>query len=166
MNELIVYLLLGVVSVVSALGLLFSRNAVYAALFLVLNFGVAAVFYLLMNAPFLAAIQISVYAGAIMVLFLFVIMLLGAERLPSADAGARIKASRFVVIAGVAVVVASVIYALATGVGSTAAAAYASDPLAIGNMLFTQYAFPFEAVSVLLLAAMIGAVVLTKKEAK
>ena len=100
MNELIVYILLGVVSVVSALGLLFSRNAVYAALFLVLNFGVAAAFYLLMNAPFLAVIQISVYAGAIMVLFVFVIMLLGAERLPMADAGARIKASRFVVIAG------------------------------------------------------------------
>jgi NADH-quinone oxidoreductase subunit J len=166
MNDLIVYLLLGVVSVVSALGLLFSRNAVYAALFLVLNFGVAAAFYLLMNAPFLAVIQISVYAGAIMVLFLFVIMLLGAERLPSADAGARIKASRFVVIAGVAVLVASVVYALATGAGATAAASYASDPLAIGNMLFTKYAFPFEAVSVLLLAAMVGAVVLTTRDAK
>jgi NADH-quinone oxidoreductase subunit J len=166
MNDLIVYLLLGVVSVVSALGLLFSRNAVYAALFLVLNFGVAAAFYLLMNAPFLAVIQISVYAGAIMVLFLFVIMLLGAERLPSADAGARIKASRFVVIAGVAVLVASVVYALATGAGATTAASYASDPHAVGMMLFTKYAFPFEAVSVLLLAAMVGAVVLTTRDAK
>lgn len=165
MNELIVYILLGVVSVVSALGLLFSRNAVYAALFLVLNFGVAAAFYLLMNAPFLAVIQISVYAGAIMVLFVFVIMLLGAERLPMADAGARIKASRFVVIAGVAVLVVSVVYALLTQ-SSGAAAAYASDPLAIGTMLFTQYAFPFEAVSVLLLAAMVGAVVLTTRDAK
>jgi NADH-quinone oxidoreductase subunit J len=165
MNELIVYILLGVVSVVSALGLLFSRNAVYAALFLVLNFGVAAAFYLLMNAPFLAVIQISVYAGAIMVLFVFVIMLLGAERLPMADAGARIKASRFVVIAGAAVLVVSVVYALLTQ-GSGAAAPYASDPLAIGMMLFTKYAFPFEAVSVLLLAAMVGAVVLTTRDAK
>jgi NADH-quinone oxidoreductase subunit J len=165
MNELIVYILLGVVSVVSALGLLFSRNAVYAALFLVLNFGVAAAFYLLMNAPFLAVIQISVYAGAIMVLFVFVIMLLGAERLPMADAGARIKASRFVVIAGVAVLVVSVVYALLMQ-GNGTAAPYASDPLAIGMMLFTKYAFPFEAVSVLLLAAMVGAVVLTTRDAK
>jgi len=101
-----------------------------------------------------------------MVLFIFVIMLLGAERLPSADAGVRIKASRFVVIAGAAVVVASVVYALATQGGGGAAAAYASDPLAIGNMLFTKYAFPFEAVSVLLLAAMVGAVVLTTRDAK
>jgi NADH-quinone oxidoreductase subunit J len=165
MNELIVYILLGVVSVVSALGLLFSRNAVYAALFLVLNFGVAAAFYLLMNAPFLAVIQISVYAGAIMVLFVFVIMLLGAERLPMADAGARIKASRFVVIAGVAVLVVSVVYALLMQ-GNGTAVPYASDPLAIGMMLFTKYAFPFEAVSVLLLAAMVGAVVLTTRDAK
>jgi NADH-quinone oxidoreductase subunit J len=127
---------------------------------------VAAAFYLWMNAPFLAVIQISVYAGAIMVLFLFVIMLLGAERLPSADAGARIKASRFVVIAGVAVLVASVVYALATGAGATTAASYASDPHAVGMMLFTKYAFPFEAVSVLLLAAMVGAVVLTTRDAK
>ena len=165
MNELLVYILLGVVSVAAALGLLFSRNAVHAALFLVLNFGVAAVFYLLMNAPFLAVIQISVYAGAIMVLFIFVIMLLGAERLPAADAGARIKASRFVVIAGVAVLVASVAYALLTQGGGDAAT-YASDPAAIGSMLYTQYAFPFEAVSVLLLAAMVGAVVLTTRDAK
>ena len=165
MNELIVYILLGVVSVVSALGLLFSRNAVYAALFLVLNFGVAAAFYLLMNAPFLAVIQISVYAGAIMVLLVFVIMLLGAERLPMADAGARINASRFVVIAGVAVLVVSVVYALLMQ-GNGTAVPYASDPLAIGMMLFTKYAFPFEAVSVLLLAAMVGAVVLTTRDAK
>ncbi|MCX6017841.1 MAG: NADH-quinone oxidoreductase subunit J [Chloroflexi bacterium] len=165
MNELLVYILLGAVSVVAALGLLFSRNAIYAALFLVLNFGVAAVFYLLMNAPFLAVIQISVYAGAIMVLFVFVIMLLGAEQLPAADTGVRIKASRFVIIAGVAVLVASVMYALLTQ-SSGEAATYASDPAAIGVMLYTQYAFPFEAVSVLLLAAMVGAVVLTTRDAK
>ncbi len=81
-------------------------------MFLVLNFVVAAVFYLLMNAPFLAAVQVSVYAGAIMVLFVFVIMLLGAERLKLTDTGAQIKASRFVIVASAAVLVGSVIYAL------------------------------------------------------
>jgi NADH-quinone oxidoreductase subunit J len=166
MGELILYIVLGIVSVVSALGLLFSRNAVYAALFLVLNFGVAAVFYLLMNAPFLAVIQISVYAGAIMVLFVFVIMLLGAERLPAADTGARIKASRFVVIASAAVLVISVAYALWTQGNTTQAAPYDSSPLAVGKMLYSTYSFPFEVVSVLLLAAMVGAVVMTMKDAR
>jgi NADH-quinone oxidoreductase subunit J len=67
-------------AVASALGMLISRNAIYSALFLVLNFATVAVFFLLLNAPFIAVAQVSVYAGAIMVLFLFVIMLLGAER--------------------------------------------------------------------------------------
>ena len=166
MGESILYIVLGIVSVVSALGLLFSRNAVHAALFLVLNFGVAAVFYLLMNAPFLAVVQISVYAGAIMVLFVFVIMLLGAEKLAATDTGARIKASRFVMIASAAVLVISVGYALLTQTSTTQAAPYDSSPLAIGNMLFGAYSFPFEVVSVLLLAAMVGAVVLTMKDAR
>ena len=79
--DLILFLALALVSVGAALGLLFSRNAVYAALFLVLNFITVAVFYLLLNAPFLAMAQVTVYAGAIMVLFLFVIMLLGTKKL-------------------------------------------------------------------------------------
>src|SRR5512132_572390 len=83
--ELIFFLFLSLISVTTALGLLFSRNAVYSALFLVLNFVTVAVFYLLLGAPFIAMVQITVYAGAIMVLFLFVIMLLGAESLPQAE---------------------------------------------------------------------------------
>src|SRR5512134_640029 len=78
--DLIFFLLLGLVAVVSALGMLFSRNTVYSALFLIVNFATVAVFYLVLNAPFIALSQITVYAGAIMVLFLFVIMLLGAEQ--------------------------------------------------------------------------------------
>src|SRR5690349_1837374 len=79
--DLIVFLVLSLVAIASALGMLFSRNSVYAALFLVLNFVTVAVFYLLLGAPFIAMSQITVYAGAIMVLFLFVIMLLGTEEL-------------------------------------------------------------------------------------
>ena len=78
-SELIVFLVLSLVAISSALGMAFSRNAIYSALFLVLNFVTVAVFYLLLGAPFIAMSQITVYAGAIMVLFLFVIMLLGAE---------------------------------------------------------------------------------------
>ena len=69
-------------------GMLLSRNAVYAALFLVLNFATVAVFYLILGAPFIALAQMTVYAGAIMVLFLFVIMLLGAEKLQRGQSAA------------------------------------------------------------------------------
>src|SRR5512142_1211029 len=78
--NLILFLVLAVVA--TAAGMLLSRHAVYSALFLVLNFGTVAVFYILLNAPFIALSQVTVYAGAIMVLFLFVIMLLGTEVLP------------------------------------------------------------------------------------
>jgi NADH-quinone oxidoreductase subunit J len=73
--ELIIFFVLALISAASALGMLLSRNAVYSALFLILNFGTIAIFYLLLGAPFLAMVQVTVYAGAIMVLFLFVIML-------------------------------------------------------------------------------------------
>src|SRR5690606_3066208 len=86
MTDLIVFLVLALVAIASGLGMLFSRNTVYSALFLVLNFVVVAVFYLLLGAPFIAMAQITVYAGAIMVLFLFVIMLLGTEELAPSNA--------------------------------------------------------------------------------
>src|SRR5512136_1710124 len=79
---LILFYILAVTAVATAIGMLVSRNSVYAALFLVLNFASVAVFYLLLGAPFIALVQVTVYAGAIMVLFLFVIMLLGADKLP------------------------------------------------------------------------------------
>src|SRR6266542_4891343 len=85
MLNLILFLILALISISTALGMLMSRNAIYSALFLVLNFITIAVFYLLLGAPFIAMAQVTVYAGAIMVLFLFVIMLLGAESFPKAE---------------------------------------------------------------------------------
>jgi NADH:ubiquinone oxidoreductase subunit 6 (subunit J) len=79
--ELIIFLLVGILSIFSAVMMLISNNAVHAALFLILNFATVAFMYLMLHAPFLALVQITVYAGAIMVLFLFVIMLMGAERI-------------------------------------------------------------------------------------
>ncbi|MFT3890667.1 MAG: NADH-quinone oxidoreductase subunit J [Anaerolineales bacterium] len=79
---LVTFLVLALVAVATAIGMLLSRNAVYSALFLVMNFITVAIFYLLLGAPFIAMAQVTVYAGAIMVLFLFVIMLLGADALP------------------------------------------------------------------------------------
>ena len=79
--ELVLFIIVAAVAIFSAAFMLVSRNAVHAALFLVTNFLCVAFFYLMLNAPFLAMIQVTVYAGAIMVLFMFVIMLLGSEKL-------------------------------------------------------------------------------------
>ena len=78
--DLVVFWVVAPISVASAIAMLLQRNAVHAALFLVVNFFSLAVFFLMLDAPFLFAVQIIVYAGAIMVLFLFVIMLLGVDR--------------------------------------------------------------------------------------
>jgi NADH-quinone oxidoreductase subunit J len=168
MSDLPLLILLGAVSIASALGLLLSRNAIYAALFLVLNFGVGAVLYIMLNAPFIAVIQVTVYAGAIMVLFVFVIMLLGAERLSNSGATPGFAYQRpLSIILGVLLMVLAA-YVLFTRAGAPAAAANTalvdSSPAAIGIQLFTTYSFPFEVVSILLLVAMIGAVVLTRNK--
>ncbi|MCS7056985.1 MAG: NADH-quinone oxidoreductase subunit J [Thermoflexales bacterium] len=161
--DLPILVLLGAVSIASALGLLLSRNAIYAALFLVLNFGVGAVIYLLLNAPFIAVVQVSVYAGAIMVLFVFVIMLLGAERLSPGENPPGTSFQRPLAIALSGLLMGLAIYVLfARQPPAVAAPPPDSSPLAVGLSLFGPYVFPFEVVSVLLLVAMVGAVVLTR----
>ena len=166
--DLILFFILALVAIATALGMLLSRNAVYSALFLVLNFATVAVFYLLLGAPFIAMAQITVYAGAIMVLFLFVIMLLGAEELAPGKARPWQKP-----LAGVlaAVLVIEAVYLLAfRGVpaGNIVQPAETVNNLGflqrMGNMLFNEYLLPFEVTSILLLVAMVGAIVLTKQE--
>ncbi len=162
-SDLPLLIVLGAISVASALGLLLSRNAIYAALFLVLNFGVGAVIYLVLNAPFIAVVQVSVYAGAIMVLFLFVIMLLGAERLSPAENPPGTSLQRPLAIALGVALLGLALYVLFVRQPPTTAVALAdSSPLAVGQALFSTYVFPFEVVSILLLVAMVGAVVLTR----
>jgi NADH-quinone oxidoreductase subunit J len=164
--DLPLLVLLGAVSIASALGLLLSRNAVYAALYLVLNFGVGAVLYLLLNAPFLAVIQVTVYAGAIMVLFVFVIMLLGAERLNPGENPPGLQYQRpLAIILAVALLLLAGYVLLARGVAAPVATAVVdASPTAVGLRLFGPYVFPFEVVSILLLVAMVGAVVLTRNK--
>jgi NADH-quinone oxidoreductase subunit J len=166
--DLILFLILAVVAVATALGMLLSRNAVYSALFLVLNFATVAVFYILLGAPFIAMAQITVYAGAIMVLFLFVIMLLGADTLAPGKALPWQKP-----LAGVLafILVAETVYLLTfrgvpTGnIVQPADAVNSVDFLRqMGMMLFNKYLLPFEVTSILLLVAMVGAIVLTKQE--
>ncbi len=163
--DLLLFLALAAVCIATALGMLLSRSAVYAALFLVLNFGTVAVFYILLNAPFIAMSQITVYAGAIMVLFIFVIMLLGTELLPRAEVLpwqrplAALLAAALVVEAGYLLFV--------RGVPSGAIVAPVESfgsPQAVGMALFQRFLIPFEVTSVLLLIAMVGAIILTQKE--
>ncbi|HEY3341071.1 MAG TPA: NADH-quinone oxidoreductase subunit J [Anaerolineae bacterium] len=162
--ELLVFIILAIVSIVAAFGLITSRNAMYAALFLILNFATVAILYLMLNAPFLAIIQISVYAGAIMVLFVFVIMLLGTERLNPEDTRPELKWHRPLAMALGFVLLVQAAYVFLTRMGQTPVATnlIGAGPLEIGLQLFGPYLLPFEITSILLLVAMIGAVVLTR----
>lgn len=164
--ELVFFIITAFVTIASALAMVFSPNAVHSALWMVLNFFGVAVLYLLLQAPFLAMVQITVYAGAIMVLFLFVIMLLGSEigheevnGLPWQTPVALVLGLVLLGVAGYALFGAN-IPPLAT---QAATSAEIGAPVSIANLLFTTYLLPFEITSFLLLVALIGAVVLTIK---
>jgi NADH-quinone oxidoreductase subunit J len=163
----ILFLILGLIAVAAAIGMLTSVNAVHAALFLVINFFCVALFYLGLHAPFLAMVQITVYAGAIMVLFLFVIMLLGAEKLPKAQV---LPWQRPLAIGLAAVLLVESGFLLYQRLHTTAILAAPGAELnttatlqTLGMTLFSQYLLPFEVTSLLLLVAMVGAIVLTKQ---
>jgi len=166
--SVILFFVLALVAIAAAIGMLASQNAVYSALFLVINFATVAVFYLLLGAPFIAMAQITVYAGAIMVLFLFVIMLLGAEKLAP---GKVLPYQRPLAIGLAVVLVAEAAYLLLSRARSVATiiepveATNTVEALrAMGIALFSDYLLPFEVTSILLLVAMVGAIVLTKRE--
>jgi len=166
--DLIFFLVLSLIAISTAFGMLLSRNAVYSALFLVLNFITVAVFYLLLGAPFIAMAQVTVYAGAIMVLFLFVIMLLGAESLPTAEVLPWQKPLAGVLAVALAVEATFILITRARPAGDIVAPGTAVNTVdnlrELGNALFTQYLLPFEVTSILLLVAMVGAIVLVRKE--
>ena len=165
--DLLLFFVLASVAVVAALGMLLSRNAVYSALFLILNFATVAVFFLLLGAPFIAMAQVTVYAGAIMVLFLFVIMLLGAEQIGSRHPSGWQRPVAVLLTLVLLIESGYLIFVRSDLVGAVApAAANYASPQAIGELLFTGYLLPFEITSVLLLVAMVGVIVLTKLEKK
>jgi len=168
--DLAFFLVLSLVAIATALGLLISRNAVYSALFLVLNFVTVAVFYLLLGAPFIAMAQITVYAGAIMVLFLFVIMLLGADTLPKTDVLPWQKPLAIGLAIVLAVEATFLLVTKARPAGNILAPEVSVNTMdnlrELGMTLFTDYLLPFEVTSILLLVAMVGAIVLTNRQKK
>ena len=164
MGNPILFLVLAGVAVLAALLMVRSQNAVYSALFLVLNFATIAVLYLLLNAPFIAMVQITVYAGAIMVLFLFVIMLLGAEKLRGVDTGGKGQLIMAVALAAVLLVAFASVLIQDNPSAGNVSGALDSSPANLGLRLFEAYVFPFEVTGILLLVAMIGAIVLTLRK--
>jgi NADH-quinone oxidoreductase subunit J len=161
----VVFFVLAVIAVGTAVGMLVSRNALYSALFLALNFVTVAMLYLILGAPFIALSQITVYAGSIMVLFLFVIMLLGAENLPKSE---KLRWQPMLAIPLVVLLAADFSINLFRYRGEFMTAAPLpenyGDPSAIGAILFSQYILPFLVTGVILLVATIGAIVLAKPD--
>jgi NADH-quinone oxidoreductase subunit J len=163
--NVLAFALLAAIAIGSALGLVLKRNPIHGALFLVVNLGTVAALYLSLRAEFLAAAQVIVYAGAIMVLFVFAIMVLipGKEETgPDPRRPYRLLA----VPVGAALLVELAI--IVTSGGAARAVPAAGPPggvEAIGRLLFTDYLFPFELTSVLLLAAMVGVLLLARRRA-
>jgi NADH-quinone oxidoreductase subunit J len=162
------FFVLAATAVLAALSVIFNRNAVYSALSLLLNFASLAVLYVMLNAQFIAAVQIVVYAGAIVVLFLFVVMLLGAGGEMRPRNWLNWRTAFFVGIALVLLtLVGTAVYegfiGGAAGIATPQHVAEVGQTEAVGVALFTKYLLPFELASVLLLIGMIGAVVLGQR---
>jgi NADH-quinone oxidoreductase subunit J len=157
------FALLALVAIGSALGLVLKKNAIHGALFLVVNLGTVAALYLTLRAEFLAAAQVIVYAGAIMVLFVFAIMVLipGKEE-TGPDLRRPYRLLAIPVGAGLLVELA-IIVGRQAGRDAAPAVTTPGGVEAIGRLLFTDYLFPFEITSVLLLAAMVGVLVLARR---
>ncbi len=160
------FFLLATVAVAAALGMIIARNPVSSALWLVLNLFCIAGLYLTLNASFIGVIQILVYAGAIMVLFLFVIMLLNLSALP------ELEEIEWASIGGFAVglvLLSQLLYVVALkfelGVDpiGAEAAAEAGSAASLGEILFTRYALHLQVAGILLLAATVGAVLLAQR---
>jgi NADH-quinone oxidoreductase subunit J len=157
------------VAVIASLLVIAQRNPVYSVLLLIASFGALSGLYVLLDAPFVAVTQIIVYAGAIMVLFLFVVMLLNAPH-EDTDLDTRVHPQmrpgpmRFGAALALALVV-ELVWALTKGRESGGFPAGAvTSVAALGRRLFTDYAFQFEVTSVLILVAMLGAVLMARRE--
>lgn len=163
MLHLALFFIFGIIAVAGAVNLLVQKHPINSALSLIVVMGALAAEYLLLGAEFLSAIQVIIYAGAIMVLFVFTIMLLNA------GAEEHTRGSKVALIVGIpglligAFVIASVLIHAHTGAAVPVGSLYGSGQL-IGHLLFRDFLLPFEITSVLVLIAIMGAVVLARRE--
>ena len=163
MLHLILFCVFGAICVAGAVNLLVQSHPINSALSLIAVMASLAVEYLLLGAEFVAAVQVIIYAGAIMVLFVFVIMLLNA------GAEEKTRGSRIALIVGIpGMLIGSVLIAWVllqhSGTGSVPAGALPGSPKTIGWLLFHDFLLPFEVTSVLILIAIMGSVVLASRE--
>jgi NADH-quinone oxidoreductase subunit J len=168
--DTVVFLVAAVVILVGALGVVFSRNPVHCALMLVMALFGVAVLFVAQEAHFLAAVQVIVYAGAIVVLFLFVIMLLGvdtAENLDTEPLSGQRPAAGVVAVAALGLLAVLAVRAVQVSTGAESVTlpldSGRSNIAVLAEVLFTDYVFAFEVTSVLLVIAVVGAVVMARR---
>ena len=174
MPESVFFYLFAAVAVVTSALVIGQSNPMYSVLLLVASFGAISGLYVLLDAPFLAVIQIIVYAGAIMVLFVYVVMLLNAAREDASEfdrlhplrqpGATRLGAALAVLLVAQLAWAVSRAPELREAVGADNQPGAVSSVAAIGRVMFTEYTFAFEATSLLILVAMVGAVLLARRE--
>jgi NADH-quinone oxidoreductase subunit J len=169
MGQAIAFYVIAAVILGFAVLVVTTRDTVHSVLFLVLDFLGVAALYVLLHAPFLAAIQILVYAGGIVVLYLFVVMLVNLKRPPEAHSDPHRRGKLGFWLAGAVLAELAAITALSARLPATPPVPGAAMPVVgnteqVGWLLYTSYLIPFEIASMLLLVAMIGAIVLAKRE--
>ena len=164
MWNVVVFLVFAILAVVAGINLVVQTHPISSALSLIGVMGSLAVLYLLLGAEFLAAAQLIVYAGAIMVLFVFVIMLLNAGAEDTRGLGSRAKYFGVPLLIAFLGILSFIIQAVVPRGEGVVFGAFHGGPRDVGKSLFTDYLLPFEVVSVLILIAIIGAIVLAHKE--
>ena len=158
------FIVIGAVCLAASVGVVSSRMPIHSALFLLVNFVSLAVLYVTLDAQFLAAAQVIIYAGGIVILILFVIMLIGSEAIET-RAGHRLWTPYVGVLLGL-ILIASMVYAFSntsdsgSAVGATV---QGGAPEVVGMTLYTRYILPFELVAVLLLVALLGALLVARR---
>ena len=171
MAEMALFYVFAAISVLASLLVIAQRNPIYSVLLLIASFGALSGLYVLLDAPFVAVIQIIVYAGAIMVLFLFVVMLLNAPHEETVydehtHPLMRPGPKRFGTLLAAVLIVELVLALTKRGESGVSPGGALISVNTIGQLLFTEYAFAFEVTSVLILVAMVGAVVLARRDAR
>lgn len=163
--ELINFYLFAAVAVISALAVVFFKKAIYSALSLIVCLGSIAALFYLAGGPFIAAVQVIVYAGAIMVMVLFVIMLTTPESVfPGVATLRRLPFAGLPLVAMLALLLIWLASMVPSGSDAVGEASFQGDAGSIAKALFQDYLLPFEITSVLILVAVIGAIILTRRE--
>jgi NADH-quinone oxidoreductase subunit J len=158
------FFLLAALCVGSVLGMIISKNQAYNALFLIVAFASLGGLFGLLEAPFIAVVQIIIYAGAIMVLFIFVIMMINIR---TGIPPEKKKWTLYLSLGLAVVLIIELIFAIkAAFTLPVSTETLEAGPVSLGRLLFTKYLYPFEITSILIIAALVGAIVLVKKKEK